>query len=134
MSVNIKINAHHRNPSGFHNKIKWFISASSRNLKNIEILYGYVDKEQMTLYEKFSWKTAYIAACFTILNNSRGIINYRQEHNFIKSLDINSIYRNCKEICKNDKNPLNSDIIYTIDIIKNEIRSAFVKYFSPKEK
>ena len=134
MSVTITINTHRRNPSGFHNKIRWFLSISSRNYKNMEHLYEYINKEHMTLYEKFSWKTAYIAAIYIIIHTNTGTMNYRQEDGFIKSLDIDSIYRNCKEICKNDKKPLNSDIIYTIDIIKNEIRSAFVKYFSPKVK
>lgn len=133
MSVTITINIHRRNPSGFHNKIRWFLSTSSRNYKNMEYLYEYINKDHMTLYEKFSWKSAYIAAIYIVIRTNTGTMNYRQEDGFIKSLDIYSIYRNCTALYTYNKKPIGTEILDG-ENIRDEIKFAFDKYFSPKEK
>jgi len=75
MAVKFRNGKHHRNPSGFYNKVKYLLRKSKRDPNKLyEIFiaisyhrYGIADRYFHTIKE--SWETAYIFAKWIIENN-----------------------------------------------------------------
>ena len=80
---------HHRNPSGFMNKVRWLLSESKRDLNELNSLRNriiYPDGNGRTDYD-YSWYTAFhIAERMIITNESdvREYLNKVMEHSYHK--------------------------------------------------
>lgn len=124
---------HHRNPSGFRNKIRWFLSKSLKDLNKLKFIYKYLAVDRMSIYEKFSWDTAYIVAEYICLKTKRGanMPNYRKHYDFINTLDIRPIYKICKDMCEYHKKPIDPYIL-NHDVIKMQIDDAYRNFHLKK--
>lgn len=80
----------HKNPSGFHNKIKWLLRASDRNIDNLDTIYKGISKE--CIKSRVSWQKAYKVARHIINEQTTGHFkSFRGEKEFISSLSTNDV-------------------------------------------
>lgn len=132
MSVNIKIQTHHRNPSGFHNKIKWLLKTSVNMKSNLKELSSYIFNRDMymTFSEKFSWYASFIVA--NLIIEKSALFNYFNEKAFISKLNLDFLKHECiKRI--GDKYKLSENWEKCKKIIDKEVLNMYCEYFSPKE-
>lgn len=87
MAVKFRNGEHHRNPSGFHNKVNYLLRESKRDLGKLYQIYGDIMYHRNGIDNKYfytikeSWETAYIVAKWIIENNIDIVKDY-----------LNSIY------------------------------------------
>ena len=92
MAVKFRNGEHHRNPSGFYNKVRFLLSESKRDPGKLYQIFGDISYERNGNDRRYfweirhSWEAAYVAAKMMI------------EHNADKPRDfLNSIYIYDKE-------------------------------------
>ena len=92
MAIKFRNGEHHRNPSGFHNKVKYLLRESKRDPGKLYQIYGDIMYHRNGIDNKYfypikeSWEAAYIVAKWIIENN----INNPRDY-------LNSIYIYDKE-------------------------------------
>jgi hypothetical protein len=96
MAVKFRNGEHHRNPSGFYNKVKFLLRESKRDLGKLYQVFGDISYHNSAFDKYFnvirkSWETAYIFAKWIIENNIDNPRDY-----------INSFHTMIEEI-KNEK-------------------------------
>ena len=78
MAIKFRNGEHHRNPSGFYNKVKYLLRESKRDLGKLYQIFGDISYERYGNGNnkryfceiKNSWEAAYIAAKMVIENNA----------------------------------------------------------------
>jgi len=68
------ITIHHRNPSGFKNKVRWLLAASRRKESEMRRIYKNIHMNDLT--STHSWKAAMIVATAMISANMPDVLNY----------------------------------------------------------
>lgn len=92
MAVKFRNGEHHRNPSGFYNKVKYLLRESKRDLGKLYQVFGDISYHRYGVDNKYfntikhSWEAAYVAAKMMIENNADNPRDY-----------LNSIYIYDKE-------------------------------------
>ena len=130
MSVNIKIQTHHRNPSGFHNKIKWLLKVTDIMKSNLKLISSYIFNRDMSFSEKFSWFSSFAVAKLIIEKSA--IFNHFKTKGFISKVDLNFLKHECiKQL--GDKYKLSENWEKCKEIIDKEVYNMYCFYFSPKE-
>lgn len=92
MAVKFRNGEHHRNPSGFYNKVKFLLSESKRDPEKLYQIFGDISYERCGndrryFWEiKHSWEAAYVVAILIIKNNADNPRDY-----------LNSVYIYDKE-------------------------------------
>lgn len=91
MAVRLRNGEHHRNPTGFYNKVKYLLRESKRDLDKLNEIYENIIWDIYNHYAPMiecSWKAAYTAAKWMILDNT--IIDNPKDY-------LNSIYIHDRE-------------------------------------
>lgn len=87
MAVKFRTGEHHRNPSGFYNKVKYLLRESKRDLGKLYQIFGDISYERNGNGRRYfwsirySWEAAYKAAQLMIKDNADNPRDY-----------LNSIY------------------------------------------
>lgn len=87
MAVKFRNGEHHRNPSGFCNKVKYLLSESKRDLGKLYQIFGDISYHRNGIENRYfntirkSWEAAYMVAKWIIENNIDKVEDY-----------LNSIY------------------------------------------
>ena len=71
---------HHRNPSGFINKVKYFLRESKRDPEKMKELYKNIDNDYFEI--KYYWRPAYVAATLCIEHNISNPSEYLNNMHF----------------------------------------------------
>ena len=75
MAVKFRNGEHHRNLSGFHNKVNFLLRKSERNLEKLYQIFGDISYHRNGIDNKYfhaikdSWEDAYRLAKYSIENN-----------------------------------------------------------------
>lgn len=75
MAVKFRNGEHHRNPSGFHNKVNFLLRKSERNLEKLYQIFGDISYHRNGIDNKYfhaikdSWEDAYRLVKYSIENN-----------------------------------------------------------------
>ena len=76
MAVKFRNGEHHRNPSGFYNKVKYLLRESKRDPGKLYQIFGDISYHRNGVDNRFyyaikhSWEAAYVVAILIIKNNA----------------------------------------------------------------
>lgn len=76
MAIKIRTGEHHRNPSGFYNKVKYLLRESKRDLGKLYQVFGDISYHRNGFDNRYfyaikqSWEAAYVAAKLMIEHNA----------------------------------------------------------------
>ena len=76
MAVKLRNGEHHRNPSGFYNKVKYLLNESKRDPEKLDKIFGDIMYHRNGIDDKYfytirnSWEAAYTFAISMIKNNA----------------------------------------------------------------